>query len=189
MNKHASGWSPPSDNLPSTAADLPDTDRPQVSSTGALQAAYDAHARQLVRVAFVLTGSAATAEDVVHDVFVQAANKIADVREPLPYLRTAVVNRCRSLHRRTKSAPLPERGHNTELDIGLIDLRDSLAALAPKQRTAIVLRYLCDLGDADIAATLGVRQATVRSLIFRGLRELRTAMSDTPNSNNSDNET
>lgn len=178
MNQPTPTWSSPPDL--SSAGEAPRLATHTPSANKAMQAAYDAHARQLLRVAFVLTGSTATAEDVVHDVFVQAAGRLADVREPGPYLRTAVVNRCRSLYRRTKAAPAPQLGHDAELDVGLIELRDSLAELSPKQRAAIVLRYLCDLSDADIADTLGVRQATVRSLIFRGLRELRAAMSDAP---------
>jgi DNA-directed RNA polymerase specialized sigma24 family protein len=39
-----------------------------------------------------------------------------------------------------------------------------------------VLRYFCDLGDADIAELLSCRPATVRSLVHRGLANLREVM-------------
>ncbi|MGZ4740484.1 MAG: sigma factor-like helix-turn-helix DNA-binding protein [Ilumatobacteraceae bacterium] len=42
-----------------------------------------------------------------------------------------------------------------------------------RQRSAIVLRYLCDLPEEEIAANLNCRPSTVRSLVRRGLAELR----------------
>jgi DNA-directed RNA polymerase specialized sigma24 family protein len=41
-----------------------------------------------------------------------------------------------------------------------------------------VLRYLCDLPDAEIAEIINCRQTTVRSLVFRGLAELRTILQE-----------
>ena len=47
-------------------------------------------------------------------------------------------------------------------------------ALPWKQRTAIVLRYVADLPDDEIAAVLGCRRSTVRSLVARGLATIRS---------------
>ena len=138
-----------------------------------VEAAYATSYRALLRVAYVLTGSAQAAEDVVHDVFVSAGDRIASLERPEPYLRVAVVNRCRSLHRRQVSAPQPVPPEPALLDVEMIELRDALAALSDRQRTAIVLRYLCDLPDQEIADILKCRRATVRSLVLRGLAELR----------------
>lgn len=157
------------------------SDPPPVTSAGwdGSEAVYAAAYRDLLRVAFVLTGSGPAAEDVVHDVFASVGPRIADLDDPVPYLRVAVVNRCRSLHRRFRSAPPPDRPIDVVLDVGLTDLRDALAALSVKQRTAIVLRYLCDLPDQEIADILDCRRATVRSLVQRGLAELRSVLDDT----------
>ena len=138
---------------------------------------YASTYRNLLRVAYVLTGSAAAAEDVVHDVMCSVGPRMATLEDPAAYLRVAVVNRCRSLHRRAVRAPSPERPIDAHLDPGLTELRDELGRLPVKQRTAVVLRYLCDLSDADIASTLDCREATVRSLIHRGLHELRRTLS------------
>ena len=46
--------------------------------------------------------------------------------------------------------------------------------LPSKQRTAIVLRYVADLPDDEIAAVLGCRRSTVRSLVARGLATIRS---------------
>ena len=55
-------------------------------------------------------------------------------------------------------------------------LRRALATLPARQRTVLVLRYLEDLPDPVIAALLGCRPGTVRSLAARGLAALRPIM-------------
>jgi RNA polymerase sigma factor (sigma-70 family) len=137
------------------------------------EAVYAAAYRDLLRVAFVLTGSGPAAEDVVHDVFATVGPRIDTLAEPAAYLRVAVVNRCRSLHRRTVAAPRPDEPSDSFMDVGLVELRDALIALPIRQRSAIVLRYLCDLSEEEIAANLKCRRATVRTLVRRGLAELR----------------
>jgi len=137
------------------------------------EAVYAAAYRNLLRVAFVLTGSAPAAEDVVQDVFAKVGPRIDTLAEPAAYLRVAVVNRCRSLHRRAVAAPRPDRPSDAIMDVGLVELRDALIALPIRQRSAIVLRYLCDLPEEEIATALNCRRSTVRSLVHRGLAELR----------------
>jgi len=56
----------------------------------------------------------------------------------------------------------------------------ALAALAPKQRAVLVLRYWEDVPDAEIAAALNCSAATVRSQAFRGLARLRELSSGSP---------
>ena len=52
-------------------------------------------------------------------------------------------------------------------------LQDALAKLPHKQRAALVLRYYDDRSEAEIAEVLRVRPGTVKSLISRGLDDLR----------------
>ena len=137
------------------------------------EAVYSAVYRDLLRVAFVLTGSGPAAEDVVHDVFAKVGPRIDTLDQPAAYLRVAVVNRCRSLHRRSVAAPPPDNPIDAVMDVGVVELRDALMALPIRQRSAIVLRYLCDLSEEEIASNLNCRRSTVRSLVRRGLAELR----------------
>ena len=53
------------------------------------------------------------------------------------------------------------------------ELWDALATLPARQRAAVVLRYYADLPVAEIGAALGCRPGTVKSLLHRGLGELR----------------
>jgi RNA polymerase sigma-70 factor (sigma-E family) len=127
----------------------------------------------LVRLAYLVSGDAGRAEEVVQDAFVRAQRSWATVREPLPYLRTAVVNGCRSLGRRRKleqvHRPDPPEPAAQEPD----ELWDALATLTERQRAAIVLRYYADLSHAEIAALLRCPEATVRTAVHRGLARLR----------------
>ena len=138
-----------------------------------LEALYRAHAPALIRLAFLLTGSNEVAEDLVHDVFLRARGRLP-LHHPSSYLRAAVVNACRSHHRRAVVA----RRHQPAaapavMPRDLVDFRDVLLGLPLRQRAAVVLRYFCDLSDADIAEVLACRPATVRSLVHRGLANLR----------------
>jgi RNA polymerase sigma factor (sigma-70 family) len=49
----------------------------------------------------------------------------------------------------------------------------ALGRLTPRRRAALVLRYYADLPVDEVAATLGCRVATAKSLIQRALRQLR----------------
>lgn len=144
---------------------------------GALEALYRAHYPALIRLGFLLTGSNEAAEDVVHDVFLRVGSRLP-VDHPASYLRSAVVNACRSQHRRAvvarRHAPPPAP---LVMPRELVDFRDVLLGLTLRQRTAIVLRYFCEMDDAAIAEVLDCRPATVRTLVHRGLASLRAVLS------------
>src|SRR4029078_12047439 len=118
-------------------------------------------------------GPPRAADGVVHDVCAKIGPRIDSLAEPAAYLRVAVVNRCRSLHRRDVAAPRAHPADNATMDVGLVELRDALIALHIRQPSALVFRYLCDLPEEEIAVILKCRRSTVRTLVRRGLAELR----------------
>lgn len=154
-------------------------DPPTVVSLAGLDELYRREFEPMVRLAYLLCGDRETALEVVHDAFVVTCERWSKLDRPGGYLRTAVVNRCRDLGRRQRfrsGAPVPERAAATSDDY----LADAIAVLPAKRRAAVVLRYYLDLSEADIARTLGVRPGTVKSLLSRGLAELRLALDDAP---------
>ncbi|WP_246017361.1 RNA polymerase sigma factor [Micromonospora pisi] len=146
-------------------------------------AVYAAHYVVLVRLAYVTTGSRQVAEDVVQEVFIEWLRRIDDVREPVPYLRRAVVSRCTSWLRRR----IVERRHST-VDQGPPPLpppdgtttavRAALTRLSHRQRSVVFLRYYLDLPVDEIAATLDCRPGTVKSLLHRSLSALQEHLDD-----------
>ncbi|MGH9065289.1 MAG: sigma-70 family RNA polymerase sigma factor, partial [Acidimicrobiales bacterium] len=147
----------------------------------ALAELYDDRWVAMVRLATFLTGSLPLAEDLVQDVFERLARRPDLGRQPAAYLRASVVNACRSAARRQareRRRPVPR----SDLVVEPIvpdesgELWDLLDRLTARQRQALVLRYWLDLADADIAAAVGCRPGTVRTLTRRGLARLRAAM-------------
>jgi RNA polymerase sigma factor (sigma-70 family) len=140
---------------------------------------YQGDYRALVRVAYVLLGSHHEAEEVVQDAFVGLRSHWDEVDNPGGYLRRSVVHgsygvlRRRDVEERHPPDPAPD-GQPDQL----VELRDVVLALPWKQRAAIVLRYIADLPDDEIAVALGCRRATVRSHVARGLTTIRSEVSD-----------
>ncbi|HWS48128.1 MAG TPA: sigma-70 family RNA polymerase sigma factor [Acidimicrobiia bacterium] len=130
---------------------------------------------EMVRLAYLLTGSQETAQDLVQDAFVRLHHQFARVDDPRAYVRRSVVNACVSHHRRVSLA----RRRQALLvapaasDSPRGEMFDVIGALPARERAAIVLRYWHDLDDGAIASTLGCRPATVRSLLHRGISRLR----------------
>ncbi len=127
----------------------------------------------LVRLAVLVGADRAVAEELVQDAFVAAHRTWDGVRDPLPYLRRAVVNRTHSWGRRqTLERERRPRTADPAL-LGADELWDALSRLPERQREAIVCRFYLDLPDAEIAEILDCRVPTVRTAIHRGLAKLR----------------
>jgi RNA polymerase sigma factor (sigma-70 family) len=128
----------------------------------------------MVRVAYLLVGSQAEAEDVVQDAFARIELRWAKLDNPEGYLHRVVVNRSHDVLRRRRIEQrfrALRRDETTELHAN--ELGDALAALSPKRRTAVVLKYYAGLREREIAEVMGVRPGTVKSMLHRALAQLR----------------
>jgi RNA polymerase sigma-70 factor (sigma-E family) len=135
---------------------------------------YREQFRPMVRLAYLLTGSTETAQDLVQDAFVRLHRRWSSVEHPAAYLRRSVVNGCNSHHRRVRLERTRRPDPRTDaVDLEADEITDALAALPRRQRTALVLRFYLDLPDAEAAEVLGCRVGTVGSLVHRGLAQLR----------------
>jgi RNA polymerase sigma-70 factor (sigma-E family) len=142
------------------------------------------HHLELVRLALVMVGDLATAEDVVQDAFERVHRRWHGLREPsngLAYIRSSVLNGCRSVHRRAAVARkhLPRlAGSSAALPDGAVAADDrselvaALRALSSRQREVLVLRYYVDLDVGEIAEILRIAPSAVRSTCARGLAAL-----------------
>ncbi len=99
--------------------------------------------------------------------------------EPAAYLRVAIVNGCRSYHRRrrTEADRLPALMPCAGEGVPAGELDDIVAALPARQRTVVRLRYWSDLSEVEIADVLGCAPGTVKSLASRAKHRLATALS------------
>jgi len=138
-----------------------------------LEALYRLRYDPMVRLAALLLGSDAIAEEVVQDCFIRIGRRWDRVQQPTAYLRAAVVNACRSQRRRLGIERAHVQPPGDAVDLEADEVWDALAQLPYRQRAALVLRFYEDLPDQEIAKALGCRPATVRSLAHRGLNHLR----------------
>jgi RNA polymerase sigma-70 factor (sigma-E family) len=139
---------------------------------------------RLLRVAWLLTGDAHLAEDLLQTVLARVWPKwsrIAD-ENPEAYVRTALVHAHASWWRRKwrgevpHGDDLPDRAA-TEDPFADVDLEQALAvairSLPVRQRAVVVLRYFEDLSVAETAQVLGCSDGTVKSQASKALRTLR----------------
>ncbi len=143
-----------------------------------------ANSGSLFGTAYLLTGSADRAEELLQDTLARLYPKWEQVQAaeaPLAYVRRCVANGFVS-SRRSRSArdislhDLPEVADTASLADRVADrglLWQLLGRLPDRQRAALVMRYFHDQPDAEIAEAIGCRRATVRSLISRGIAAMR----------------
>ena len=142
------------------------------------------------RTAYVITGSAADAEEVVQDAFVKAYRARGRFRSGAPFrpwLLAIVANEARNRRRATgRRARLPlqlaeERpsgGAAPSPEVALLareeraELLAAVDRLGEEQRAAIACRYFLGLSEAETAAVLGCRPGTVKSRLSRALARL-----------------
>jgi RNA polymerase sigma-70 factor (sigma-E family) len=149
-------------------------------------AAHAEHAVGLGRLAFLLTGNEALAEDLVQEAFVRAYSRFGKLRNPEAlgaYLRRTIVNLAASHHQRTRLERLlraPAASHSAVALAPDVESREllwgALQRLQHRQRAALVLRFYADLSERETAAVLGCRVGTVKSLVHRGLAAMRNEL-------------
>jgi RNA polymerase sigma factor (sigma-70 family) len=130
---------------------------------------------RLVRLAYVIVGSETIAEELVQDAFLVLHAKGAAVENPAGFVRTVLVNRCRSSARRRAREPRMTSEQSIispEIDQTIVLVR----GLSPKYRAVLVLRYYEDMSIDEIARVMKVRPGTVKSLLHRALKQLRAQM-------------
>ncbi|HTZ26929.1 MAG TPA: SigE family RNA polymerase sigma factor [Streptosporangiaceae bacterium] len=161
------------------------------NARAAVAALYQASAVSLIRLAYVMLGDRPSAEDVVQEAFCglyRRWDRLADADSALYYVRSSVLNGCRSVLR---SRAVRRRGVAYELPtvsaeavvLGGEERAEVIRAvgrLPYRQREALVLRFYLDLPDEQIARVMGIAQSTVRSTIHRGLEAVSRALKETP---------
>ncbi|WP_228389380.1 SigE family RNA polymerase sigma factor [Cumulibacter manganitolerans] len=155
-----------------------------------VQALYADNWHQMVRLAYLLTGSADAAEDLVQDAFLalhRAEHRLHRPEAALAYVRRAILNRSRSAVRHTVVArkhlhALAGEKEGPPADTRLMReaeqsrLIEALRALPDRQREVLVLRYWSGLSEAEIAGALGISAGTVKSSTSRGMTALKEAL-------------
>ncbi|MDE0654800.1 MAG: SigE family RNA polymerase sigma factor [bacterium] len=134
---------------------------------------YRAEYAPMVRLARGLVDTSESAEEIAQDAFAAVFERWGQLDAPGGYLRTAVVNGARSELRKREVRRRVGLGRPPQPTAERDYLLDALDRLPVKRKTALVLRYYAGLSEREIAETMGVRPGTVKSMVSRGLAELR----------------
>jgi RNA polymerase sigma factor (sigma-70 family) len=170
--------------------------RAQRGDTHAFEEIVHRYQDLVFRTAYVITGSAADAEEAAQDGFVKAYRALGSFRtgaDPRPWLLKIVANearnRVRSAGRRHQlelrlaegfrtgdAAPSPEAAA-----VGADERRRLLSLvnqLSDEDRLVITSRYFLDLSGEESSAALGIPEGTVKSRLSRALTRLRARVEE-----------
>jgi RNA polymerase sigma-70 factor (ECF subfamily) len=158
------------------------------SATADFEALVVAHLPDAYRLATLLLGNAADAQDVTHDAALVAWRRwrtLRDISRFDAWFDRILVNLCRDRlrrRRRIRFVPMPDAeplGSRPAPDAAVAD-RDLVARAAAgltfEQRAAVVLRYGADLTIDEIADRLGIPAGTVKSRLHHAIAALRSAL-------------
>lgn len=132
----------------------------------------------LVRLARMIVGSHAVAEELTQEAFVRLYGAWERVDNPAGFVHTAVVNLCKThLGRTTRADTLASDPHRPTGDPDIDETWGALSRLPTKYRLVLALRFYEDLSEAEVARVLGLRLGTVKAQTHRGLARLREELS------------
>jgi len=157
-----------------------------VAGRTAFDAMVDVHGRALLRTAYLLTGDAHLAHDLLQTALVKTWTRWSSIRDEESgpaYVRAVMATTSVAWWRRRWRAEqptgeLPDAAGADAYDG--VHHRDeigrALAGLTPRQRAMVVLRFYEDLPEAEVAHVLGCSVGTVKSTTSRALASLRAAL-------------
>jgi RNA polymerase sigma-70 factor (sigma-E family) len=144
---------------------------------------YAAHGAEALRLAYLLTGDKALAEDVAQDAFVRLLKGFHNLRKRdafRAYLLRTVTNLTNSHFRKSKRerdfarlGTQPRSEHPADIESRDM-LWSALLRLPERQRTALVLHYCHDLSEQQTADVMQISLKAFKSLVGRGLAKLRS---------------
>jgi RNA polymerase sigma-70 factor (ECF subfamily) len=160
----------------------------------ALSALYTRHAPKLLALMLRILHDRAEAEDVLHDVFLEAWQKAATYSSERGTVGAWLTLRARSraLDRRlaaprARAVPLEACGDDGPSDPSVDPMRigdhrrlsQAFTVMTPDEREVIVLGYFEGLSSSEIADKVGAPVGTVKSRTRSALQKLRGALGDT----------
>jgi RNA polymerase sigma-70 factor (ECF subfamily) len=153
------------------------------------EALFEAHYVLIYRTALGVTGRVEDAEDVVQTIFLRLLRQERPpdfLKNPRGYLYRAAVNLSLTIVQKRRQRERTEAGE--ELAISLParvssqteqthrKLYDAIAQLSPKAASILILRYLHDYSDAEIAKLLGTSRGVIAVTLYRSRARLRALL-------------
>src|SRR5262245_51348667 len=147
---------------------------------------FDAHHVLVYRTAYGVTGRVEDAEDVVQTVFLRLLQRDKPrefLKNPKGYLYRAAVNLSLTIVQRRRHRALSEASEDLATSIPARassraedrhrKLYDAMAQLKPKAASILILRYLHNYSDAEIANLLGTSRGVIAVTLYRSRARLK----------------
>lgn len=169
--------------------------RAQAGDSACFGHLYDRYIAQIHRFIALKVGTRQEAEDLTHEVFVSAWQKLPNYKpQGYPFsswLYRIARNRVIDYYRTKKpqvsideQIAIDEAGLGIEGDtsdefdkgLSMASIQRALAQLSGDQREVMQLRFLDDLSPAEIAQVMGKREGAVRILQHRAIQKLKTIL-------------
>lgn len=128
------------------------------------------------------------AREVTQEAFTRALRhwrKVKDMDRPDGWVYVVAMNQLRDKwrrnerHRKRPPALDDDAADNTSAVATRLSVREAIATLPPRQRQAVVLRYLADLPLADVADAMGCATGTVKATLHQAMQRMRIELDDT----------
>jgi RNA polymerase sigma-70 factor, ECF subfamily len=142
------------------------------------------HHDHVVRALTLAVGNRSRAEDLAQEGFARAYRRwrsVSVMERPVAWVYVVALNRFRRELRRQRSEPPAGATHSDDPAASVavvVSVRAALDTLSPRQRTAVVLRYLGDLRLAEVAEAMGCSVGTVKATLHNALRKLRVDLEE-----------
>ncbi|MGB4430306.1 RNA polymerase sigma factor [Candidatus Darwinibacter acetoxidans] len=165
--------------------------RAKQGETAAMEQIFRMHLDSAVRLAYLVTRNWATAEDAVQEAFVQAFRSLDTFQEHRPFkpwFTRIVINKAKRTKSRLDRGHLPyeieeenvhasfnPEGSAMEKE-GLNQLFEAINSLDDKHRLPLLLKYVSELTEAEIAETLRIPLSTVKSRLYTARQRLKRNM-------------
>jgi RNA polymerase sigma-70 factor (ECF subfamily) len=144
---------------------------------------YATHFDDVARAISLAAGDRELARDATQEAFARALRRwrtVRDMDRPDGWVYVVAMNQLRDHWRR-----LERRGPTEKIAVDTsgavvtrLSVRDAIATLPPRQRQAVVLRYLADLTLADVATAMGCALGTVKATLHEALRAMRVELEE-----------
>ena len=166
---------------------------------------YEAEYPRLLAAMVAFTGDLHIAQDVTAEAFARALGswgRVEEMASPAGWAYRVAANLAR---RRARRAAIEQRllrrtaSTTTGTTFGTdpatepsglaFDVRAAVAALPPRQRLAVALRYGAGCSEAEVADAMGIALGTASATLAQARRALATALTSDPTDANDTNDT
>jgi RNA polymerase sigma-70 factor (ECF subfamily) len=149
------------------------------------EAFFETHYQPVRRALVLSLRDLERGEDLAQEGFARALRNwpaVSRMERPVAWVYVVAMNQARRDFRRARRLPaISEPARSADLSSGVVTavcLETSLGELPPRQRAAVVLRYLADLSTAEVAEAMGCAQGTVKSALHEALAHLRVDLEE-----------